>query len=100
MKTKKTKKKKTKTVLSNKSKLREERATRSAPGKMTMPGKMDKEVEFCTWFDRTWQQRIVRIQSSDNDHIVNVDIENSLDLRVMAAWLTAAAEWMDNQEDT
>ena len=98
MKTKK--KKKTKTVLSNKSKLREERANRSAPGVMTMPGKIGKWVEFCTWFDRTWQQRIVRVQSSDDDHIVDVDIESSLDLREMAAWLTAAAEWMDNQEDS
>jgi hypothetical protein len=95
----KSKKKKTKTVRNNKNKLREERANRSAPGTISIPGKIGRTVEFFTWFDRTWQQRIVRVQSSDDDHIVNVDIESSLDLREMAAWLTAAAEWMDNQED-
>ena len=93
-------KKKTKTVRSNKSKLREERANRSAPGKMTIHGKMDRTVGFSTWFDRTWQQRMVRIESFDGDSLTEVDLETSLDLRVMAAWLTAAAEWMDNQEDS
>jgi CO dehydrogenase nickel-insertion accessory protein CooC1 len=92
-------KKKTKTVRSNKSKLREERANNSAPNKLLVNGKIDRTIEFCPWFDRTWQERLIRIECNDEDHIVQLDIDSSLFLRETAAWLTRAAEWVENQED-
>jgi len=54
----KSKKKKTKTVRNNKNKLREERANRSAPGTISIPGKIGRTVEFFTWFDFHFLQKM------------------------------------------
>ena len=93
------KSKKKKPFRTKKSKLREQRAMRSAPGKLSVCAMMDKTLECASWFDGTWQQRMVQISCSDDDHAVGMNFETSNELREMAAWLTAAAEWIDNQED-